>query len=192
MQVRIVRGWDPASPVYEVTRAQGSVLHEIDGEPAVRWFERFFRVGDGTAPMPGAAHHFPLIVEGPDPARQDVYRSLRAFDEPRGAVTLWGDVCTGDRIRIGIGNDVSLAEAARHRDPGPPPEAAVVYSCVGRELVLGEHAGDEVEAIHETLGGAPLAGFFTFGEIGPTPPGGLAFYNHTAVVALLRESGEGE
>ena len=34
-----------------------------------------------------------------------------------------------------------------------------------------------------------LSGLFTFGEIGPTPRGDLAYYNHTAILVLLREVG---
>jgi len=191
MRIEVVRGWSPASPVFSVTQAQGAVLYEIDGEPAVDWYRRFFTVGDQMAPMPDAAYRFPLIVEGPAPERQGLYRSMRFFDEPRGAVTYWGTVQTGDRIRLGMGNDLSLVQTASQLTAGGPsevPEAAILYSCVGRELVLGEMAPDEVSNIHRALGGAALSGFFTFGEIGPTPGGGLAFYNQTAILVLLSET----
>ncbi len=194
MRVEVVRGWSPASPVYTVTRAEGNVVHEIDGEAAVKWYRRFFTIGGtagGTAgemaPMPDTAWRFPLIVEGPAPERQGLYRSMRAFDDPPGAVTYWGGVHTGDRVRLGIGNDRSLVQTASQLTAGKVPEAAILYSCVGREVVLGEMAPDEVSNIHRALGGAALSGFFTFGEIGPTPRGGLAFYNQTAILVLLSE-----
>lgn len=184
MQVEVVRGWTPASPVYTVTRAEGGVVHEIDGAPATEWYRRFFTVDGALAPMPGAANRFPLIVEGPRPERQGLCRSLRGFDDPPGAVSFWGDVETGDRVRLGMGTRLSLSAGAT---AGPPPEAAILYSCVGRERVLSDRAGDEVAAVQDALGGVPLSGFFTFGEIGPTPRGDLAFYNLTAVLVLLRE-----
>ncbi|MFL6290745.1 MAG: FIST signal transduction protein [Thermoanaerobaculia bacterium] len=191
MRIEVVRGWSPASPVYTVTRAAGNVVHEIDGEAAVEWYRRFFTIG-GTAggelaPMPDSAWRFPLIIEGPAPERQGLYRSMRAFDDPPGAVTYWGSVHTGDRVRLGMGNDRSLVDTASQLTAGQAPEAAILYSCVGRELVLGEMAPDEVSSIHRALGGAALSGFFTFGEIGPTPRGGLAFYNQTAILVLLSE-----
>jgi hypothetical protein len=188
MRIEVVRGWSPASPVYTVTRAEGNVLHDIDGEPAVEWYRRFFTVGDRMAPLPDTAYRFPLIVEGPSPERQGLYRSMRFFDEPPGAVTYWGSVRTGDRVRLGMGNDRSLVQTASRLTAGPEPEAAILYSCVGRELVLGSMAPEEVSAIHRALGGAALSGFFTFGEIGPTPAGGLAFYNQTAILVLLSET----
>lgn len=189
MRVEVVRGWSPASPVYTVTRAAGQVLHEIDGEPATEWYRRFFTIDGELAPMPEASNRFPLILEGPGPERQGLYRSMRFFDDPPGAVTFWGSIEEGDRVRLGMGNERSLLQTASRLPRREPPQAAILYSCVGRELVLGERAGHEVAAIHEALGGAALSGFFTFGEIGPTPHGGLSFYNHTAILVLLHEEG---
>ena len=189
MQVEVVRGWSPASPVYTVTRAEGSIVGEIDGEPATDWYRRFFTVGGELAPMPSSANRFPLIVEGPRPERQDLYRTLRYFDQPPGAVTYWGDVEVGDHVRLGMGTENTLVRTAAELAAGPPPDAAILFSCVGRETVLGEQAGCETASIHHALGGAALSGFFTFGEIGPTPRGHLAFYNQTAILVLLREVG---
>jgi hypothetical protein len=193
MRIEVVRGWSPASPVYTATRAEGNVLHEIDGEPAVDWYRRFFSVGAvgndvAMAPMPETAYRFPLIVEGSSPERQGLYRTMRLFDDPPGSVSYWGSVRTGDRVRLGMGNDRSLVQTASRLTTGPEPDAAILYSCVSRELVLGDMAPDEISAIHRALGGAALSGFFTFGEIGPTPAGGLAFYNQTAILVLLSET----
>ena len=187
-ELLVVRGWDAASPVAEVTRAEGNVLFEIDGAPATLWFERFFRLPDGMAPMPESAYRFPLIIEGSHSARKGLYRSMRFYDDPPGAVTFWGDLETGDRVRLGIGNGASLARAAEGARSEGPVEAAVLYSCVGRQQVLGEEGALEIRAVRRALGDVPLAGFFTFGEIGPSAGDGPSFYNHTAILCLLREA----
>ena len=98
MRVEVVRGWTPASPVYTVDRAEGNVVHEIDGVPAVEWYRRFFSVDGAMAPMPDTAYRFPLIIEGPAPERRGLYRTMRHFDRPAGAVTYWGAVQTGDQV----------------------------------------------------------------------------------------------
>jgi hypothetical protein len=188
MAVEIVRGWDPASPIFTVTDARGDALLAIDGEPAPAWYRRFFTVDGELAPMPESAHRFPLIVDGPRPERRNLYRSMKRFDEAAGAVVFWGDLEVGDRVRLGMGNDASLLRTAARLPSSSTPEAAVLFSCVGREVVLGDLAEREVATIHEALGGASLAGFFTFGEIGPAASGvGSILYNQTAVLALLRE-----
>jgi hypothetical protein len=189
MQVEVVRGWSAASPVYTITQAQGNVVHSIDGEPATEWYRRFFCVDGQLAPMPAAANRFPLIVEGPRPERQGLYRSMRYFDEPPAAVTFWGELETGDRVRLGMGNGRSLVRTASELTAASPPDAAILYSCVGREQVMEEMACQEVATIYRVLGEVPLSGFFTFGEIGPTARGNLAYYNLTAILVLLREAG---
>lgn len=189
MHVEVMRGWTPASPIYRVTRAEGNTAHEIDGEPATDWYRRFFTVRGQLAPMPETTYRFPLIITGPAPERQGLYRSLRTFDDPPGAVTFWGSVETGDQIRLGMGNDFSLVETAAGLTASRRPEAAILYSCVGREAVLGRRSGQEAETLHQALGGAALSGFFTFGEIGPTLQGSLAYYNQAGVLVLLHEVG---
>ncbi|HEV7672176.1 MAG TPA: FIST N-terminal domain-containing protein [Thermoanaerobaculia bacterium] len=195
MQVEVLRGWNPASPIYTATRAEGTVLYEIDGQPATDWYRRFFTVRGELAPLPEASLGFPLIVVGPSSRREGLYRSLRAFDQPAGAVTLWGGIETGDQVRMGMfgGGDggspfaTLAATAGRMRAEGAPVEAAVLYSCVDRQGALGERMGEEIAAIHRALGGASLSGFFTWGEIGPSGDATPAYYNHTAVLVLLRE-----
>ena len=188
MEVEIVRGWDPASPIYTVTSAEGNTLYTIDHEPATEWFRRFFTVDGELAPMPESAYRFPLIVDGPKPERRHLYRSMRDVRPAAGGGAFLG--------RPG-GRRPDPARDRQRRLPAPdggagfrrtrPPDAAMLYSCVGREAVLGDLAAREVATIHEALGGASLAGFFTFGEVGPSAGGDVAFYNHTAVLALLRE-----
>lgn len=191
MSVEIVRGWEPASPRYSVTAAEGNVLHTIGGQSATDWYRHFFTTAEGMAPLPLSAYRFPLIIEGPRPEREGLYRSMRFFDQPEGAVTYWGDLQTGDVVRLGMGDGGSLVRTAARLSATTTPEAAILYSCVGRELVLGEMAEKEVSTIHELLGGVALSGFFSFGEIGPTTHGSLAYYNQTAVLALLREESAG-
>lgn len=188
MQIEVVRGWDPASPIYTVTRAQGNVLHEIDGEPATDWYRRFFTIDGELAPLPEASYGYPLILVGPSPERQGLYRAMRSFDAPPGSVTFWGAIEAGDQVRLGMGSEDSLVRTAHHfANLTTPPEAALLISCVGRQAVLGERAGEEVAAIHRALAGTALSGFFTFGEIGPSAGGDLAYYNQTAVLVLLTE-----
>lgn len=186
MNVEIVRGWQPASPIYTVTRAERNLLWEIDDRPATEWYRHFFERDGQMAPMPDAAYRFPLIIEGPKPERHGLYRSMRWFDQPEGAVTYWGELEPGDQVRLGMGDGGSLVQTAS-RLSAEPAEAAILYSCVGREVVLGEVAEQELATIHQVLGRLPLSGFFTFGEIGPSARGDLAFYNQTAVLALLHE-----
>ncbi|MEM7049168.1 MAG: FIST N-terminal domain-containing protein [Acidobacteriota bacterium] len=181
--------WQPAGPFYTVTAADGSTLYEIDGEPATTWFRRFFEVEGELAPLPFSALRFPLILEGADEDRRGLFRTLRAFDDPPGCVTFWGDFRIGERIRFGIPSDKSLLQAGYRRALASSfrSEVGLLFSCYGREVLLGERAEEEPADLHRALGGAPLAGLSTFGEIGPSRSGSIALYNQTAILLRLRE-----
>ena len=59
----------------------------------------------------------------------------------------------GDRVRLGMGNDLSLVHTASQLSAGQEPEAAILYSCVGRELVLaGGRPSAEARAAAEAKG----------------------------------------
>jgi hypothetical protein len=70
-----------------------------------------------------------------------------------------------------------------------PPAVALLVSCVGRRLVLGQRVEEEVEAVTSELGNPPgVVGFYSYGEIGP---GGLShgceLHNQTMTLTTLSE-----
>jgi hypothetical protein len=76
---------------------------------------------------------------------------------------------------------------------GAIPRLVVMFSCVGRKLVLGRRIQEEVAAIKECFGeNVPLIGFYTYGEIGPVnkmkPGYDMAkFHNETVVLWVIGE-----
>jgi hypothetical protein len=61
----------------------------------------------------------------------------------------------------------------------------VAFDCIARKGVLGPHGvAEEVALISEVGGGAPVAGFYTYGEIARTH-GMNGFHNQTLVVLAL-------
>lgn len=187
MDHAIVNDYAPGSPIYTVTRAEENTVHEIDGVSAVDWYSRFFMVGGHLVPMPRTANDFPLLIEGPDPSRRRLCRAMRAFDDPSGAVRYWGDVREGEHVRLGLAKELSLVKTAARMSAGGPAEAALFCAFLGRQSMLGDRAETELAELCGALRDVPLAGSFTFGEIGPGDGGALALHNQTALLALLRE-----
>jgi hypothetical protein len=68
-------------------------------------------------------------------------------------------------------------------------ELAVLVSCVGRKLALGQRVEEEVEGVREVLGDEPvLAGFYSYGEIKPfVPDAKCELHNQTMTITTLRE-----
>jgi hypothetical protein len=67
---------------------------------------------------------------------------------------------------------------------------AILVSCVGRKLVMGEHVDEEVEAVGGVFGDrATLTGFYSYGEISPFAPGTAChLHNQTVTITWIGEA----
>jgi hypothetical protein len=70
---------------------------------------------------------------------------------------------------------------------GKAPEAALIFSCAARKLLLGTRTAEEVGIVREILGDKlPVCGFYGYGEIGPLPGSSdAASYHNETFVCLL-------
>ena len=95
-------------------------------------------------------------------------------------MTFAGDVPEGWVAQLMRGNFDRLAagaaEAARQAPPGLGEDAtsdgvALLVSCIGRRLLMGQRTIDEVEAAGPSSARSmPRLGFYSYGEISPHPP----------------------
>jgi methyl-accepting chemotaxis protein len=76
----------------------------------------------------------------------------------------------------------TAAKRARERLGGKPVAGAIVFDCICRNLILGPDFASAVRGISAELGGAPLAGFETYGEIAMSAGDMSGFHNTTSVV----------
>jgi hypothetical protein len=68
---------------------------------------------------------------------------------------------------------------------GHPPVGVLAFDCIARRGVLGSDGiKDEINRIAENGGEAPVAGFYTYGEIARTR-GISGFHNQTLVVLAV-------
>ena len=71
------------------------------------------------------------------------------------------------------------------RSSGHPPLGLVAFDCIARKGVLGGiGVADEVARVARHADGAPVAGFYTYGEIARTQ-GVSGFHNQTLVVLAV-------
>lgn len=193
-------GWESFGPDRVVTRAAGNVLHELDAQPALELYRRY--LGPFAAELPASALRFPLAVGATADSDVRVVRTVLGVDEATATMTFAGDVPEGASVRLMraapealVGGAEAAARAAvASLDAGAAPDApvlALLVSCVGRRLVLGQRTEEELEAVHDALGTtrpATLAGFYSYGEIAPTERGECgALHNQTMTVTLLAE-----
>ncbi len=185
-------GWDSFGPARRVTRSQGNVLFELDGESALALYKSY--LGEHASTLPGSALLFPLLLE--DPSGGDgLVRTVLAVDEAAGSLTFAGDIPEGTQARLMKANFDRLvdgacnsASASLRRLDGSSAELAILISCVGRKLVLRQRVEEEVEAVREILPQAVLAGFYSYGELCPQGSvGSCELHNQTMTITTLAE-----
>jgi hypothetical protein len=168
-----------------ITRSEGNVLYEIDNEPALALYKRY--LGDQAAELPASALLFPLTISSEQPDYPPLVRTVLSINEADQSMTFAGDLPQGRTTRLMKANFdriITAAEEAAEYSIHPhselPPQAALLVSCVGRKLVLGQRVEDEVEAVGQTLGEqATLMGFYSYGELAP--------HNQTMTITTFAE-----
>lgn len=188
-------GWVPFGPARRVTRAEGNVLHELDGEPALTIYKRY--LGDHAKDLPVSGLLFPFSMHDEAQDGTGLIRTILAVDEATGSLTLAGEVAQGcflklmqastDRLIDGAEN---AAEAALAMQSGHDVTLAILVSCVGRKLVMGSQVDEEVASVGEVLGPrALLTGFYSNGEISPlAEAGNCELHNQTMTITTLYEA----
>jgi hypothetical protein len=181
-----------------VTKSAGNILFELDGEPALDLYERYLGEEDAKG-LPGSALLFPIQVH--DVAHPDsaVVRTVLAVDHDARSMTFAGDVPQGWTAQLMRGNLDRLAggaaDAARQARAGLDAGAddgtfAILVSCIGRRLLMGQRTTAEVEAAGAELGAAtPRIGFYSYGEISPHAQSGQCeLHNQTMTVTSFAEA----
>lgn len=192
-------GWDIFGPRRRVTRSSGNILFELDGRPALDLYERYLGEEDVSG-LPGTALLFPLQVRDPANPGHEIVRTVLAVDREARSMTFAGDVPEGWHAQLMRGNFDHLAagaaEAARQARAGLNGSAggdgfAVLVSCIGRRLLMGQRTTDEVEAATAELGSRmSRIGFYSYGEISPHAASGICeLHNQTMTVTTIAEGG---
>jgi hypothetical protein len=193
MGIGVRHGWRKVGEPMLVTKSAGNRVFVLDGRPALDVYLERLEAPDAARNDPTAFTHFamthPLGLQrrsGEEVrfvAEADFAdRSLGCIAEvPQGGLT-W--IMEGDRESVLHGTDAACEEAMTTL-AGQTPIGVLAFDCIARRGVLGD-AGIEAEVarIGEHVGGVPIAGFYTYGEIARTHGVG-GFHNQTLVVLAL-------
>ena len=188
--VSVDHGWRPAGKPMLVTRAEGTVVHELDGMPAL---DAYLAEQGGTL-EPTDAEFFLKVMSSPvglsnARGRYDV-RQLHAYLPDGGGVNLNIGVSEQSILQVMSTDDEALIEGARRAareavgQLSGPARLVLVFSCGSRVPLLGERIRDEVVAISSEIDGAPVCGFYTFGEFARTTGSSGVHNSSVAVLAL--------
>lgn len=187
-------GWEPFGPARKVTRCEGNVLFELDGESALAVYKRY--LGDHAKDLPASGLLFPFAMLGEDHSAIGLIRTILGVDEATGSLTLAGEINVDGYLKLMhastdklVNGAESAAQAAATMLETPGECLALLVSCVGRKLVMGNRVDEEVEAVADVFGSrALLTGFYSYGEISPFTPGSSCkLHNQTMTITYLGE-----
>jgi hypothetical protein len=190
--IGVKHGWRRVGSPMIVTRSEGNRVLMLDDEPALDVYLRGLGAPEAARADPGAFTRFALthplgirrrsgsevrFVAGAD----FVDRSLQCVAHvPQGGLTWFME---GDAVSVMDATDAACSRAI-HQLGARPPLGIVAFDCIARRGVLGAGIADEVARIAGHAQGAPVAGFYTYGEIARTGGRG-GFHNQTLVVLAV-------
>ncbi len=173
-----------------VTKSDGDILIEIDGEPATNFYKKFL----GKKGKPNGKNPLAIVDKNND----IIYiRATPGNTNPKtGSIPFNAEIPVNSKVQITTASKEEILEACRTSilnakrayPEGKNPQAAIFFSCATRKLVLGPHTVKEIEIIRsEIVENIPIIGFYGYGEIGPRKKNKKKseIHNHTFVSLLL-------
>ncbi|MBM3779690.1 MAG: hypothetical protein FJW23_15865, partial [Acidimicrobiia bacterium] len=186
-------GWDSFGLERLVTRADGNVLYELDGQSALSLYKKY--LGEQARDLPASGLLFPLSVRAAGQTA-GVVRTVLSVDEQADSMTFAGDIPVGSHARLMKANfdrlidgAIRAARASAMSLAGGKADCALLISCVGRKMVLQQRVEEEIDGVRDVVGaGAVLTGFYSYGEISPfTPTARCELHNQTMTITTFAE-----
>ncbi|MES2386977.1 MAG: FIST N-terminal domain-containing protein [Bacteroidota bacterium] len=186
-------GWDTFGPERIITKSENNLLYELDGKNALELYKTY--LGDKAKDLPGAALLFPLRITTAD-GKPSLVRTILNINEADQSMVFAGDMPVGSRAQLMKANFDKLIDGAgeaaelTQAKGGNSPELALLVSCVGRKLVLGQRTEEELDAVREILGEETvLAGFYSYGELCSSGNDNRSdLHNQTMTITTISES----
>jgi small ligand-binding sensory domain FIST len=187
----VSQGCAPIGREAVVTRAEGNVVFELAGQPALeRLREEIAALPEEQQVLAARGLLAGLVIDEntPEYGRGDfLMRGLLGADEDSGALAVGESVRVGQTLRFHVRDAASadrdlrqaLDEVRREKVAG-----ALLFTCNGRGTQMFPEPHHDAHTVSAALGTDAVAGFFCGGEIGPV--GGRTFlHGFTATMAVF-------
>lgn len=185
-------GWSHFGPEREVTSSDKNVLYKIGDKLALDLYKEY--LGKYAEELPGSSLYFPLSMKE-EVDSKPIVRTILAIDEEKKSMTFAGNIPEGAFVRFMKGNLDKLIEASYDAASKIPirksssTQFALMVSCVGRKVVLGNRIEEEIEVVKEALSkNTVIGGFYSYGEISPTLENvSCELHNQTMTITIISE-----
>jgi small ligand-binding sensory domain FIST len=184
----VSQGCRPIGDPLTVTRAEGNIIREIAGKPALARLEALLgSLDEDELAMARQGLHVGRVIDEhkADFGRGDfLIRNVLGGDREVGAIAIGEEVSIGDTVQFQLRDAASADEDLRLLLDGHQADGAIVFTCNGRGYRLFGEVDHDAAVVSRAIGNTAVAGMFCAGEIGPV--GGRSFlHGFTASVALF-------
>ena len=184
----VSQGCRPVGDPFVVTRSEHNIVYELAGRAAIeRLQEVAAALTDEDRELLADLVQIGRVIDenkldfGPG---DFLVRTVVGADPNSGALRVGDIVDVGSTAQFQVRDATTADQELRKLVDGVSGQAALVFTCNGRGTNLFPEPHHDAEVVSESLAGAPVAGMFCAGELGPI--GGHNFmHGFTASVVLL-------
>lgn len=187
------QGCRPIGRPLIITKAEGNIVHELGGRPALLVLKEVF----DTLPtreqelVQRALHLGRVLSEYQEhfDAGDFLVRNVIGHDPQSGAIAVGDYFRVGQTVQFHIrdaktADDDLTQHLAGVRDAKAKPLGGLLFTCNGRGQRLFGEPHHDAALVRDYLGDIPLAGFFAQGELGPVAAKNF-MHGFTASLALF-------
>ena len=193
----ITKSCRPFGDSFQITRAEGNVIYEMDGRPAydilLESLSGFhFKNSDQILQnvfLGIPLRSFQTEFKGPD----YLIRNITGTNAKKGMLSCISPVCEGDFVTFALRDAESarqdmrlMLEDLRHRVEPDEVRFGFYFNSCTRGLSLYRHPDEDIRMIRSYFPHVPILGFFTYGELLPLDHVNLV-HHHSGVLVLMKE-----
>lgn len=196
VRTAVSQGCRPIGHPLVITKAEGNIIHELGGRPALIALKEIFDILPNREQelVQRSLHVGRAMSEYRDRFEPGDFlvRNVIGHDPKSGAIAVGDYFRVGQTVQFHIrdgqtaDDDLAQCLASVKADATAHPLGCLLFTCNGRGSRLFGEPHHDALAVRKHLGDLPLAGFFAQGEIGPVA-GKNFVHGFTASLALFEE-----
>jgi small ligand-binding sensory domain FIST len=188
----VSQGCRPVGRPLAVTRAEGNIIYELAGQPALHRLLQMAKdnMSQRDVELINQGLHMGLVIDEHkiEFGRGDfLIRNVIGADRSNGAIAIADEVEVGATVQFHVRDADAADEDLRELLADRRAEGVLLFTCNGRGSRLFDKPDHDAGVIGDLLGEPAVSGFFAAGELGPV--GGHNFvHGFTASMALFADT----
>lgn len=191
-----ITGWKPMGICRTVTKCTGNKIFTIDNASAVEMYFKYLgkeekKTDHSFNVFEELGFTYPFITER-EPEGEMILKTPLKIDHEENALVMDMEMPEGTKFWFTMPPDFDIVdeiidEATQLKNSkNSEADALLIFSCAGRQPVLGPLATAENEGL-ANVWKTPMAGFFTYGEYGRTKKGKQEFHSGACCWVAIKE-----